>query len=223
MKQLTLLIVFSIILLSIQLLLPFSALATTSNKEIDISSTPSSIYFNVTNLKPGDSITKTVTIHNQGKMDFSYLCHAYKESGSDMLYNQLQLEASMDGKKVYEGPLHQFTGMPARPLDHSTSEEMTLKVIFPWESGNEYQGLSAVAMIQLTAKGNTDSTTTDKEELDTVTVTSEDRGKHTLSILESSLPQTGETPPTLYYLIGGFLLMTGLGFYTTTVMRKRRE
>ena len=195
--------------------------ASVDKQKIDISSVPHKILFDASNLKPGDWIIEKVLISNEGMMDFRYSANVQKTSGSDLFFQQLQLEASINDTLLYNGPLHEFTGMPARPLKHATSEEMTLKVTFPWESGNEFQGLSADATIQFIAEEDIETTPT--EEIDKEGVTSEDRGKPTLSILESSLPQTGETPPTLYYLIGGFLLMTGLGFYTTTVMRKRRE
>lgn len=181
----------------------YSTIAAETNKEIDISLTPASTFIELNKLKPGDTITKTVSVKNSGLMNFSYLMNAYKESGSDLFYNQLHLEFFMGDILLYNGSLGSFTGIEARELKHSSSEEMKLKVSFPWESGNEFQGLSANVVFQFIAE--------------------EVYAQDGIAAEGGMLPQTGEKARSMFYMIGGVLVCFGGALYTSYYVKRRKE
>ncbi|MEI5907572.1 TasA family protein [Bacillus spongiae] len=110
-------------------------------KEIDIASSPTNILFNITNMKPGDWATRTITIHNNGKQDFNYSMSTKRNAGSKELYNELQIVISDEKKELYSGNLSHFEGFPLRNLLKSADEEITFKIDFPSYLGNEFQGL----------------------------------------------------------------------------------
>lgn len=174
----------------------YSTLAEEADQEIDFSLSPAVTFIDVKNLKPGDTITKTLTVSNSGLMDFSYLMNSYKDSGSDLFYNQLHLQVSIDDTQLYNGPLYSFSGMEARDLVKSTSEEMKLKVTFPWESGNEFQGLATKVIFQFIAE--------------------RDYATDGIPTGGGMLPQTGEEGPGMYYMLGGVLVCAGLALYATS-------
>ncbi|MBA2174903.1 LPXTG cell wall anchor domain-containing protein [Halobacillus locisalis] len=211
-----------------------AAHATNSSVEITFSANQHLLKFE--NIKPGDTLTKHYDIKNIRDDDLTYHLSAERHNITEYtierqdgnivntlenqkaFYNQLELLVMVDSEELYSGKISGFHGLTAeRPLSIDQQEQLTIKVSFPPESGNEFQGLSTALQLNFVAEtsNSTTVTTVDTESLDQKPILS--------SVFGSSLPQTGEAPPTLYYLIGGFLLMTGLGFYTTTVMRKRRE
>jgi LPXTG-motif cell wall-anchored protein len=112
-------------------------------KEIDISVSPSPMLFKLTNVKPGDTMSREVTIHNKGKQDFSYLFSNKFLNGSEKFYNELLIEVSDKKNVLVKGKLKEFNGLDARALESNTSEKLYFKVEIPYELGNEFQGLSA--------------------------------------------------------------------------------
>ncbi|MGD7022837.1 TasA family protein [Rossellomorea vietnamensis] len=122
-------------------------------KELDISVSPLNIFINVDNLKPGDRVTKVLTVSNSGKQDFSYIFTNSFLTGSEKFYNQLQLVVIDEGKKLYEGNLKDFEKLYSRELASGDSEKLTFKVTIPYELGNEYQGLSSEFQFKLFVEG----------------------------------------------------------------------
>lgn len=211
-----------------------AAHAATSSVEITFSANEHQL--KLENIKPGDTMTQHYDIKNIRGEDLTYHLSAERQNTTEYtierqdgnivntlenqqsFFNQLDLLVMVDSEELYNGKISGFQGLTDnRPLSVDQQEQMTIKVSFPPESGNEFQGLSTALQLNFVAEmsNSTTVTTVDTESLDQKPILS--------SVFGSSLPQTGETSPTLYYLIGGFLLMTGLGFYTSTVIRKRRE
>ncbi|WP_017187650.1 TasA family protein [Alkalibacillus haloalkaliphilus] len=183
---------------------------------LSISTDPSEILFDVTNIKPGDTFKRTSTIINDGSLDFYYQTEAIQTEGSDKLFNQLELVVlDEDDQVLYDGSLGQFEGYDSRSLASGAEEEVTYLVEFPWESGNEFQGLEVKFNMVTWANADPIEPGDDIDDDDSEvggTLPSTGGG---LGIL----PQTGESIPYLYYIIGGVIALAGLGL----ILAKRRS
>ena len=124
-----------------------------TQKEIDIATSPHKIFFNLSNLKPGDHITKILTVHNNGKQDFNYLFSNNFVTGSEKFYNELLLKVSDSNKVLYEGKLKDFHKLDARGLKNGTEEELVFAVEIPFELGNEFQGVGCEFQFKLYVEG----------------------------------------------------------------------
>lgn len=112
------------------------ALANT-NGELDLSISPVGFDLDTTNLKPGETLSKEITIKNEGIHDLFYSALVSKGIGSDKFYHQLELEVSRDIEILNKGNLHEVANFKKRSLLKGESENFKVKVIFPYESGNE--------------------------------------------------------------------------------------
>ncbi|PWA08270.1 hypothetical protein DCC39_15150 [Pueribacillus theae] len=183
--------------------------ADESKPQIDLSLSPVQQLFNIHNMKPGDWMTRTLTIQNKGNQDFMYQSGAYFISGSKMLYNQLVMTVSAGDEILYEGKLSGFNGFEKRPLAHLEEEELTYTVEFPYESGNEFQGLTTKVAFHFAAGMLPEKVT---ESVGAVPVNGDP------SSFGSALPKTGEINPIIFYLIGLALIAAGIVLY-----RKKRN
>ncbi|WP_284035951.1 TasA family protein [Neobacillus sp. 114] len=111
-------------------------------KEIDISTSPHKVFFDISNSKPGDTFTKVLTIRNDGTKDFSYLFTNHFITGSEKIYNQLILTISDSSGKLYSGKLKDYEKLGSRNLKSNSEEALTISIYFPYELGNDYQKLS---------------------------------------------------------------------------------
>ncbi|WP_175990044.1 TasA family protein [Bacillus sp. Marseille-Q1617] len=168
-------------------------------KEIDISISPSPILFHLTNVKPGDEMSREVTIHNKGKQDFSYLFSNQFLKGSEKFYNELFIEVSDKKNILVKGKLKDFKELDARELESNSSEILYFKVEIPYELGNEFQGLSTEFQFNFFVEGP--------------------MGAALPVDGNGVLPYTG----TIYYkiLVAGIaLLITGMSLYLYTKSKK---
>lgn len=124
-----------------------------TQKEIDIATSPHKIFFNLSNLKPGDRITKILTVHNNGKQDFNYLFSNNFVTGSEKFYNELLLTVSDDDNVLYEGKLKDFQKLGVRSLKNGTQEKLVFTVDIPFELGNDFQGLGSEFQFKLYVEG----------------------------------------------------------------------
>ncbi|KAA0548334.1 cell wall protein [Bacillus sp. BGMRC 2118] len=115
---------------------------TTQLPEVDISTSPHKVLFNVGNMKPGDWATRTITVNNKGKQDFKYTMSVNMKSGSKKLFDEFMLKVSDKDRELYNGKLADFKGFESRTLYQSKSEDLTFQVDFPSHLGNEFQGLA---------------------------------------------------------------------------------
>lgn len=173
--------------------------STTANDEtikVDLVTTPINLLFDVQNLKPGDVIKRTLTIENHGNTDIHYVTEAAFLSGSKKLYKQLKLWVT-DGQQVlYEGSLSGFNGLDKRKLTLTDSDKLHFYVEFPYESGNEFQGLATEFEIVLAAA-----------EKPVGIFNSPDSPNN-------QLPKTGMLHPVLYVILGiGILAVGAIGLY----------
>ncbi|OIU67713.1 TasA family protein [Rossellomorea aquimaris] len=173
---------------------------TKEHRSADISVSPSPILFNLTNMKPGDKITRNITISNRGKQDFSYLFKNTFLSGSEKFYNELILDISDGNKTLAEGKVKDFKNLDLRNLERSDSKTYEISIEIPYGLGNEYQGLMTEFQFDFLAEGPDGAVT---------------------SVAEGSLlPDTG-TDYFNYLMWGSSLFLAGICLYILTRRKLR--
>lgn len=195
------------VMVSILLLLSFTASINAANEksadqtDIFLATSPSKVFFNISNMKPGDFTVKELEIINKGKQDFSYIFTNKFQDGSEALYNELLLTFKSKTAVIYNGYLKDFDGIEPRNLADGESESLTVRVEIPYELGNEFQGLSSKFQFKVFVDG-------------------------TLSGLSPAgsglkLPNTSTYMYT-FILLGAILLLSGAVLYGYNI-RKRRQ
>jgi LPXTG-motif cell wall-anchored protein len=122
-------------------------------KEIKIATSPEDSLFNVTNLKPGDWMDRTLTIHNNGQKDINYILTTEMVNGSDKFYNELQLKVADKDKVLFEDKLKDLNKLEPRFIGKNNSEQLFFTVTVPEELGNEYQGLGCEIQFKFFVEG----------------------------------------------------------------------
>lgn len=131
--------------------------AIDAEPKVDIStSAPNGRLFEVSDLKPGDWAKRDITVENKGNRDFEYTMTAQFESGDEMFYQALSFKLEHAGVALFDGKLSEFTGLGKRHLPVSDTEDFTLTIDFPYEYGNEYQGLTTVVLFIFNAEAKPD-------------------------------------------------------------------
>ncbi|MEG9296067.1 TasA family protein [Mangrovibacillus sp. Mu-81] len=191
--------IFCILIISMFMFSPDTYQAEENSKEqkeVDISISPSPVLFHLTNVKPGDKISREITISNKGKQDFRYLFSNTFLKGSEKFYNELILEIS-DGKAILaEGKVKDFKKLDLRALESSSSETLQISIEIPYELGNEFQGLSTEFQFNFLVEGSNGA------------VTPVDNGG-------GILPDTG-TDYYKFLLMGMVLFISGFSLYMVT-------
>jgi LPXTG-motif cell wall-anchored protein len=115
--------------------------ASSPIKEIDIAITPEKVLFNVNKLVPGDSASRTLNIKNSGKNDFKYIASCEYVSGSEILFDKLDLVIKDSNGVLFKGKLFEFNKLVPRLLKSKQNENLIFDINFPKYLGNEFQGL----------------------------------------------------------------------------------
>ncbi|SDL91106.1 LPXTG cell wall anchor domain-containing protein [Bacillus sp. OK048] len=121
--------------------------------EIDISTIPNKVLFDISNAKPGDTFTKLLKVQNNGSKDFKYLFSNRFLTGSEKIYNELVLTVADKSGDLYKGKLKDYEKLDSRKLKSSTSEELTFSIYFPSELGNDFQSLSCEFQFKFYVEG----------------------------------------------------------------------
>lgn len=190
-------ILYSLTMLLFILYIPISSSgANEQTIKVDLVTTPTNVLFNVQNMKPGDVIKRTLSIENNSNVNVDYQTKAKFKAGSKKLYEQLRLHVTDGQNRLYDGKLSEFTGFDSRKLTQSNADQFVFFVEFPYESGNEFQGLATQFEIVVSAASgiipNGDA----------------DSSKHALQ-----LPKTGNVNPILFVFAGLFMLVIGIAVY----------
>ncbi|MFA8440011.1 TasA family protein [Pueribacillus sp. YX66] len=187
---------YSIAMLTLIVFNPISSTGADENTEtvnVDLVTKPKNVIFDVMNMKPGDVIQRTFSIENGGNVDVYYKTKAQFTNGSKKLYEELLLQVTDGEHLLYDGTLSNFNGFNKRQLSLSGIEELIFNVEFPYESGNEFQGLVTQFQIIFSAD------------------------YHPIGAGESSsswkLPKTGMVHPTIFLLTGLLLFVIGMRLY----------
>lgn len=141
-----------VILLMFVIYLP-NVNASTNTNSIDLSVKPGKVLFDLSNVKPGDSMTRTFKLENTGNGDFDYDITNEFTGGSEKFYNQLYLKIENDDGVLFEGKLHEFSKLESRQLKSKTNESMLFFIKIPMELGNEYQGLTTDFQFDIYVEG----------------------------------------------------------------------
>jgi LPXTG-motif cell wall-anchored protein len=122
-------------------------------KEIDIATSPHNLLFNTSNLKPGDSVSKTLVVINEGKNDFYYLFSNQFLKGSEYFYNNIFLTVRDDKEVLFNDKIINFKKIESRFLRKGTSENLYFQLNIPNELGNEFQGLGSEFQFKFYVEG----------------------------------------------------------------------
>jgi LPXTG-motif cell wall-anchored protein len=117
-----------------------SVTANTIDRNINLTVNPEKVLFDLTNLKPGDTIERKLTIINNGNSDFNYITTSKFLEGSQRFNEKIDLRISDINRVLYEGKLSNFNKLKGRVLDKNTNESLIFSIKIPYELGNEYQG-----------------------------------------------------------------------------------
>jgi hypothetical protein len=91
-----------------------NAIAEGIEKEIDIATSPHKVIFDINNGKPGDTFTKVLKIQNNGTKDFNYLFTNDFITGSEKIYNELELTVSDRSVEIYNGKLKDYEKLDSK-------------------------------------------------------------------------------------------------------------
>ena len=100
---------------------------------IDISANPPDNAISMTNMKPGDSVTSTLTVVNSGTLDFTYDMSAKKDAGISAFYDVLEAKIEQGGATLYQGPLKDLLQLTTgrRQINAGASEDIAITVSLP--------------------------------------------------------------------------------------------
>src|SRR5699024_9710306 len=71
----------------------------------------------------------------------NYVLASRFSSGTKKLYNQLQLTVNQGKNTIFQGQLADFQDIEIKTLDSGEETQFEFRIDFPYESGNEFQGL----------------------------------------------------------------------------------
>lgn len=114
---------------------------TNNQLNIETDPIPDSYLFELSNLKPGDRAIRKLTIKNLGEQDFTYNTQAEFKGGDEKLYDEFTLKISDSNGVIHEGKLNEFNGLAPRFLKSMNEEDLLFEAGFPYELGNDFQGL----------------------------------------------------------------------------------
>jgi LPXTG-motif cell wall-anchored protein len=127
--------------------------AKAEGNEIDISTSPHKVFFEITNSKPGDTYTKVLTVSNNGSQKLNYLLSSRFLTGSEEFYNELLFKITNTTEVLYSGKLKDFNKLNPRSLKRKESEKLNLSISIPSELGNNYQGLDTEFQFKFYVEG----------------------------------------------------------------------
>lgn len=136
----------------------FNVSAQINNEvNIDIETIPDNYLFNLANLKPGDSAGRKLTVLNIGEQNFTYNTKAEFKGGSKELYHEFLLEVWDENETLFKGKLKDFKELSPRFLKSMNEENLFFELEFPYELGNEFQGLAFDVEFIFYVEGHTGS------------------------------------------------------------------
>lgn len=226
------------------IILPFPQAYASDNDDVDLR-TSSDHWLDISNMKPGDQSEETLTMKNQGKEDFFYDISSELKSGSDALFQALEMQVTdEDDNEIYEGDLSDLTetNFESRNLASRDDEELTFAVELPetHKPQNELQGKSIHFVVAFHAEvegdqengipvnGKERGSGADGDETDAISHVSEGTGigfdmdeRDAGLDHGETIPQTGEEQYSV--MIGVGLLAVIFGLLLMIVRRRKRE
>src|SRR5699024_9484010 len=102
---------------------------------------PDQMLIRIENMKPGGWTTQRFSVSDQHQENTHYLLASRFSGGSKKFYNQLQLTVKQGKDTLFHGQLADFQGFGVKTLDTGEKTQFEFRIDFPYESGNEFQGL----------------------------------------------------------------------------------
>jgi hypothetical protein len=113
-------------------------------KEVKLDLFPSNSFINALNMAPGDSVTSNIIIHyKENRESADVKVDPRIQSGSELLFNNLDLKVNEGSDTLFEGKLQDFQDF----LIESVSDKeniLTFTVTLPKNSLNELQGKNVI-------------------------------------------------------------------------------
>ena len=109
---------------------------------------PAGAFVDVSNLAPGDTVTRTVTVENTGAVPFTYAITATNEGGPETALwknkvKGLQVSVSGDSGEIFAGPISHLAGISSGTVvPAGGTEVLTYVFSLPNATGNAFQGLA---------------------------------------------------------------------------------
>ncbi|MGZ4134907.1 MAG: hypothetical protein ACXVC1_06205 [Tumebacillaceae bacterium] len=119
--------------------------------QINIATSPARGFLKATNLAPGDTVTSVLQVLNKGNLDFNYKISATRESGSNLLYNDLQITVADSDGLLYQGPMSGLQHVAIGTIAKGGKESLTVTAFLPKTVGNEAQRLTTSAAFTFSA------------------------------------------------------------------------
>lgn len=138
-QELKMFIPIFILALGLLLSMSFTMMAS-AESESAVDALPDQMLFNIENMKPGDWSIKTYTISNKHQKA-DYVLTSQFSGGSEKLYNQLQLSVKQGEDTLFHGQLLDFQNLDINTPVYEGDKQFEFRIDFPFESGNEFQGL----------------------------------------------------------------------------------
>ena len=120
------------------LTMPWTVTASAVDKAEEL---PNQMLFQIENMKPGDWTTETYTVSNKRQENTHYVLASRFSGGSKKFYNQLQLTVKQGKDTLFQGQLADFQDFGTKKLGTEEETQFEFRIDFPYESGNEFQGL----------------------------------------------------------------------------------
>lgn len=109
---------------------------------------------NISNLVPGDTATRSVTITNTGNVGFTYTA-AISATANTLLWsdatNGIQVTVARGATTVYAGALKNLSLPASATVGAGATDTLTYVLTFPASAGNTFQSLSQDFTITYTA------------------------------------------------------------------------
>jgi LPXTG-motif cell wall-anchored protein len=195
MRFILILIIFALILF------PLQTFDKANNTVIELITSPGYVLFDLSNIKPGDSVTRELVITNNRTEDIKYITSCNFLTGSELFYRKLDLIIEDKSKTLYDGKLSKFNKLELGLLESKQYEKLTFYIKIPIDLGNEYQGLKTGFQFKFYIEGTLGG------------------------ILPADGPKLPETGSNMFnYLVAGtVLVITGLLIQYFIIKRKKSD
>lgn len=106
---------------------------------IAISTVPTSAPLSISGLAPGKTVTKPMTIVNDGSMTSDVVITSSRQAGITDFYNALECRVIQGGNLLFRGPLSSLHTTSMR-VPAGARNELSIDVSLPASATNEFQG-----------------------------------------------------------------------------------
>lgn len=126
-----------------------AAIITASASSYGISVNPEGPLFKLTNMAPGERFDTVITVTSNFDKENPVLLSSEIENGSQLLFNTLivSVECQDQSETIYSGSFRDLHNVNLGTTVKDTERKYVISVLFPAESGNEFQGLSMSAKL----------------------------------------------------------------------------